>query len=38
MAAEQQVALQIIKAVEAALNPSTTQQERKETYEVVFKY
>ena len=36
MAAEREVALLMIKAIEATLNPSTTQQERKEAYEVVF--
>lgn len=36
MAAEREVALLMIKAIEAALNPLTTQQERKEAYEVVF--
>lgn len=38
MAAELEVALLMIKAIEAALNPLTTQQERKEAYEVVFLY
>ena len=36
MAAEREVALLMIKSIEAALNPLTTQQERKEAYEVVF--
>lgn len=34
MAAEQEVALRMIQAVETALNPSTTQQQRIEAYEV----
>lgn len=38
MAAEREVALLMIKAIEAALNPLTTQQERKQAYEVVFLY
>lgn len=34
MAAEQQAAVQMIQAVETALNPSTAQQQRIEAYEV----
>lgn len=36
MAAEQEAALQMIQAVETALNPSTVQQQRIEAYEVKY--